>query len=349
MDNIQRLSHADEIEQQAADWVAKMDADTPLTTAELGELKQWINRSPAHRAELNRLIAFWQEANALTELSFPLPAKSSRWQWGWQPVAAIAMTVVLAITLLISPVWEQQPRIAANGIYETRIGEQNAITLIDGSVIELNTHSRVQVDYSDQRRSIKLMQGEAYFDVSKDPDRPFEVNAGGGVVRAVGTAFAVHYQQEAVTVTVTVTEGKVELNAATAAQTNLPPQQKTETAQLGALVAGQRAAFNPVLAQNRQASSQPLQITEVKQTLAWREGLLMFSGEPLTDVVKEMNRYTALTIEIADPDIANLQVGGQFKVGETRAMLDNLSVSFNLEVRQVNDTLVQLVSKKAKK
>jgi transmembrane sensor len=349
VDNINKIIPAKQIAIEASDWMARMDADTKLTQQELAELKQWMNRSPAHRAQLNSLIAFWQEANALTGLSFPLQHKQSaanRHQpqsQDWQRSGAFAFVVIVAVMLSIHAWWfdsasQNQPRVSGNGVYETRVGEQNSITLVDGSVIELNTNSRLQVNYTDQHRAIKLMQGEAFFDVSKDPNRPFEVAAGSGVVRAVGTAFAVHFNQEVLTVT--VTEGKVALAAA-------PPKEQPQamTTSVGALVAGQSAQFAPLLAQALETSTKTLETKALNQALAWREGLLMFSGESLATVVKEMNRYTALTIEIADPSITDLQVGGQFSVGETENMLENLSISFDLDILQVNEHLVQLVKK----
>lgn len=355
MNKVIELTPAEQIGAEASDWLTQMDADQKLSEAELLALKQWMNRSPAHRAELNRLIAFWQQANVLTELSFPLhkkPVANTGWSSfiSWQSVSAVATVMVVAVMMAINVdgLSSNQPRVAANGVYETRIGEQNAITLVDGSVIELNTNSRVQVNYTDQRRAIQLMQGEAFFDVSKDPSRPFEVSAGKGVVRAVGTAFAVRFNEQALTVT--VTEGKVALAAATAFQEDLPSGDfNTVVTNVGALVAGQRAEFEPLLAQSLDASTQALKVEPINNSLAWREGLLMFNGESLTTVVNEMNRYTVLTIEIADPGIADLQIGGQFKVAETEAMLHNLSVSFDLDIHHVDEYLVQLVKKNNKK
>lgn len=359
MDRINAIAPAEQIEQEASEWLAKMDADTELSQQELADLKQWMNRSPAHRANLNDLIAFWQEANTLTELSFPLAPTTSTESPGapsvfgvagvWPAAGAVALVVMLAVMLNVVGLGlgtGNSIRVAANGIYETRVGEQNAIALVDGSVIELNTNSRVQVNYTPERRSIKLMQGEAYFDVSKDPDRPFEVSAGKGLVRAVGTAFAVHFNQDALTVS--VTEGKVALDALPlhTGPASLSEAPSASATPVGALVAGQRGEFKPLLAQGVNSSSKTLEVGNLDKTLAWRDGLFMFEGESLATVVKEMNRYTELTIEIADPSIADIQVGGQFKVDDTQAMLDNLSTSFDLAIHRVNKNLIHLVKNK---
>ena len=342
MDKYPQFTSAEQIEQQAADWLARIDSDQPLSASEDAQLKQWLQRSPAHRVEFKRLARFWQQANALTELSIPLPSQpASGRNWFAWPRLAVAASLVIALALGFNLGFNQPP-VSGNGIYETRIGEQNSITLVDGSVIELNTHSRLQVNYTDQRRSIQLMRGEAYFSVSKDSTRPFEVAAGDGLVRAVGTAFAVRMNPQALTVT--VTEGKVALVADSLKTDN--PGQGGQAAPLGALIAGQRVNFAPKLAQVLADQTETLAADVIEDALAWRKGLLKFNGEPLAEVVDEMNRYTALTIEIADPSIAAIQVGGQFKVSDTDAMLKNLAVSFQLDIRRVSPQRVQLYRKK---
>ena len=360
MNKVHVFTPADIIEVEASDWLARMDGDQKLTQQELANLKQWMNRSPAHRAEINRQIKFWQQANVLTELAFPLSHKKNQsnrfWSfpvfWQRMGVSVAALVAVFVIGFSMNIQTPSAVHISGNGVYETRIGEQNAITLIDGTVIELNTASRVQVDYTAQRRSIRLMQGEAFFTVNKDPHRVFEVAAGNGVVRAIGTAFAVRFNEQALTVS--VTEGKVALaavssqpsQASQASQASQPSQtlinNQSDIADIGSLVAGQRADFEPLLAQTLEDVTESISIDVIGKELAWRKGLLLFNGESLSNVVKEMNRYTKLTIEIADPSIADIQIGGQFKVGETEAMLENLAVSFGLDIYQVSPHLVQL-------
>ena len=91
------------------------------------------------------------------------------------------------------------------------MGEQKTITLPDNSVVQLNTNSRLQFDYRGQARAVYLHQGEVHFSVAKNPDRPFEVYAGTGRVRAIGTAFSVTLNDRSDEVNVLVTEGVVEI------------------------------------------------------------------------------------------------------------------------------------------
>ena len=114
-------------------------------------------------------------------------------------------------------------------LYVTAIGEQKTITLADNSVVQLNTNSRLSVDYNDKLRGIHLIEGEAHFQVAHNPDLPFEVYTGTGVVRAVGTSFSVYIKHKQVEVV--VDQGIVEIdtmpapalpNKTEAAQTTLP-------------------------------------------------------------------------------------------------------------------------------
>ncbi len=377
--NIHPFSSQEEIENEAADWLARLDSPVPPQGEELSTLKAWINRSPAHREALQTLTQFWHEANVLTELSFPLQRKVREsggetqdsaigfWQslrnacqtLAWQGVGTMAVTlaVMLGLSTWVTDLWDNgYPTVAGNGIYETRIGEQNTITLVDGSSIQLNTGSRVEVDYTDARRSIALMQGEAHFDVSKDPSRPFEVAAGQGRVRAVGTAFTVRYAQPnsqtaTTALAVTVTEGKVALEAVVpeaksqdeeASDLNVEIAKLPKAIVVGTLGASQQVIYDPGQQQALGDAIKSLSKQDLAKQLAWREGLLLFDGEPLRTVVQELNRYTAIRIEILDPVIADYAVGGQFQLGDPRAMLQAMALSFNLELLEVNPNHIQL-------
>ena len=343
MDNIHRLTPTEDIEQQAADWLVRLDSDRAPSPKELAELKAWMQRSPAHKAQLKRLTQYWHKANLLTELSFPLPGSQRPegtlanlsyqirrlFNNSWQAAGALTVTAALALGLLFG----NPDSISGNGIYETRIGEQNSITLTDGSVIQLNTDSHIQVNYVENQRNIVLIAGEAHFKVAKNKRRPFIVRAGDGQVRAVGTAFTVRLNPDAVKVT--VTEGKVALASST--QTAAP-----QTPTRGYLLQGQAVDFKPQANTGLGNQIQQLAQADIDQQLAWHRGLLLFAGEPLAEVIAEVNRYTQLDIKIIDQDIANISIGGQFKVGETEAMLKVLETSFGIDVTRLNANTIHL-------
>jgi transmembrane sensor len=348
MDNIHRLTPLDDradIEQQAADWLVRLDSHRAPSPADLAELKAWLQRSPAHREQLKRLTQYWHSANLLTELSFPLPGSQRPggtlanlryrirrlFNDRWQAAGALTATAALALGLLFG----NPNSISGNGIYETRIGEQNSITLTDGSVVRLNTDSHIQVNYLDHQRNIVLIAGEAHFEVAKNKRRPFVVTAGDGIVRAVGTAFTLRLNPDALKVT--VTEGKVAL-----ASNPQPSAPQMPSQDRGYLLQGQAVDFIPQANTGLGNQIQQLQQEDLDQQLAWHKGLLIFTGEPLAEVIAEVNRYTQLDIKIMDQGIANISIGGQFKVGETDAMLKVLETSFGINVTRPNTNTVHL-------
>ena len=166
-----------------------------------------------------------------------------------------------------------------------------------------------------------------------------------GLVRAVGTAFTVRLQPQALKVV--VAEGKVAL------ATSLDkPNSDNNTAQTvkravdrGYLIEGQTVDFIPEADKGLGNEIQELKQDDLDQQLAWRKGMLLFSGEPLSEVITEVNRYTSLKIEIIDAQIADIRIGGHFKVDETEAMLHALEMSFGIQVTRPSDNTVHLALK----
>ena len=330
-DTVVDFSGQGSIDDQAARWVARLDVDQP-SAATLADFKQWVRQSAAHREAFEGYLELWHGMNVATELvppsrqraltaRFPLP----RLAWG---LASVLLVALLSLQVL-SP---------ANSHYSTAIGEQRQVGLPDGSTALLNTNTRLAVHYSDQRREIHLLQGEAHFEVEKNPDRPFEVFAGKGLVRAVGTAFTVHLRDE--DVEVVVTEGVIEIDTV-AASTNAGPRlpAPTSTEEQPRVGAGAFATYDRHTAKHILLA----ELDTLAAKTAWQQGLLMFENEALAHVVAEVGRYTTTKIIIPDKRLREFKVDGQFKVGDTVAMFEALSISFNIRAEAVGDGLVYLV------
>ncbi|MCZ0953689.1 MAG: FecR domain-containing protein, partial [Rhodospirillaceae bacterium] len=223
-----------------------------------------------------------------------------------------------------------------NGVYSTSIGEQRTTQLADGSTVMLNTNSRIQVDYSREYRDIQLLRGEAHFTVTESDVIPFRVFAANRRVEAVGTAFAVHLRESEVEVT--VSEGKVALVShaparADATTSGVAPVE----ALLGTLEAGETVIVADSTSDaGKEDFIRRIELPNIDRLLAWREGLLAFSGESLETAVEEIGRYTTVNIEIPDPAVRAIRIGGQFPVGETDAMLSALEENFGLRVQRVS-------------
>ncbi len=340
MTEVSPFPHSPTIEAEACAWVARLDGSKPSQET-LAAFREWINRSPQHRAEMTRLAGLWSDLNVLTELSVPHQkiVHLTRYKAFKRAAIVAACAVLIAVTMILRSPPTNSP-ITPSPVYSTRVGEQQSIVLADDTKILLNTDSSIRVSYSLQQRDICLLHGEAYFQVAHNAARPFLVHAGTSVVRAVGTAFSVYLQKR--DVEVDVTEGTVEVSSvANPGMTSASSSQTSRAIRLTNLNAGQRAAFNP-----EAESIQSVKPPEMDRRLSWREGILTFSGEPLDQVVEEVSRYTPVKIVISDPAIRNLRIGGYFKVGETDTMLEALETTFGVRVNRVNDRLVYLAAKK---
>jgi transmembrane sensor len=180
---------------------------------------------------------------------------------------------------------------------------------------------------------VQLQHGEAHFYVAKDTARPFLVSAGTVTVRAVGTAFNVRRQVAAVEVL--VTEGKVQVSRTDAegiAVANLEPIY---------LVAGERAFIDSVPAVAL-AAHQAAPAATAAERSAQRAPRLMFNNTPLSDVVERFNHYSSVQMEIADPELADRSVGGNFDADKAESFIHLLNLSGDIRVERVSSDRVRL-------
>lgn len=337
-DNISELDKPDSIQAQASAWLARLDGDEP-SPEDLRAFKQWVREDKAHIAAFEKVAAAWGELNILTRLPLLLQQQVAA---PARPEKAYSLRyIAVAATLVIGLLIGLQPVIypAQQALYTTAVGEQRSITLPDGSVVQLNTDSRFEFDYRGAVRALYLYQGEAHFSVAKNPARPFEVYAGSGLVRAVGTAFSVALDTRSDNVDVIVTEGVVEIAAEVTPLHHQPPAAITEPAKQPRRVpAGNAAVFD----QRAIRVVEPIAASDLQQQLAWRQGLLIFNGESLEEVVDEMARYTDTRIIIKSEAARLLRIGGQFNIADTAAIFKALEQGFGLKVDYATDSLVYL-------
>ncbi len=307
-------------ERDAAGWVVRLQA--PLSAAEKQALRAWLAQDADHARLLQEmsLTSDWLEALKFQPQEAPAERRPVRWGWGsWTAVA------VVALAGLVGSWWTSGPDVAqglALGETGTALGEVKRLELADGSVAWLNTETKLVVEFSAAERRLRLVQGEAHFQVTKNPARPFIVAVGASEVRAVGTAFAVRVGESEIAVL--VTEGKVSVD----------PSVETKEA-TPILAAGQRATLAPT-------EREPVAITAVdertlRSALAWQEGRIEFTDTPLSEVVREVNRYNRQKIVIADASLAAMRFGGAFPLTQREPLLELLEQSFGVVVEQRDD------------
>ncbi len=351
------LEKLQSVQEQASVWLARLDGDKP-SEQELQAFRQWINEDNAHVAAFEKVTAAWQELNILTRLppvlrqkqEQPQPAQTGTEKPGPQLSAPahkmryIAAAAALVITLFAG--FQQFYSPVQEVIHWTAVGEQKTLTLPDNSVVQLNTNSRIKVDFSGKIRAVYLYQGEAHFDVAPNPLRPFEVYAGAGRVRAIGTAFSVTLVDNSNDINVIVTQGVVEVAPEIYSQRVPPPFTANPTAQNSppAPVGSQlvEAGKSVVFDQEKVKLVQSIETGEVERRLAWQHGQLIFSGESLEEVVAQISRYTDTKILVKSEDARKLRIGGQFRVGDTKAIFNALDRGFGIKADYVTNSLVYL-------
>ena len=338
------------VERRAREWLIRMDGDEPLSEAEIQALREWTRRSVLHREELQRICKFWRKANVLAELAVCLESATERRRNNrgrWVAGVGLAASAVFAVVVIG---WWYLQRLDGrfNGSYQTFVGQQKSITLSDGSSVQMNTDSLVQVVYSGDSRTIRLLKGEALFSVMPDRNRPFEVYVADSVVRAVGTAFAVHLDGSKVDVT--VTKGVVDVAEVSQALTSDAPPTTIhhKAVKDGASSSGlERLKAGEMIRVGDGADHvevQQLAEAELQRKMAWQEGYLAFSGEPLSEVVEQVNRYSPATLELGDPKLASVAIGGRFRIGDLDAVLDVLETNFGIQAHRIDEHTIRLES-----
>ena len=337
------------IEAEAFAWIVKLDSGE-VSSEDHAAFREWRERSQRHRDALMQACDFWGGLDRLSHLEVlsedrpsaageaVAPSVVSRRRKAFRPrLFATAAAVVLLIGVAAILRYEGPDSTEQPQFYRTEVGAQETILLSDGSEVILNTDSRLEVRFSHARRDVRLLQGEAHFEIVSDPDRPFAVLAGNSAVRAVGTAFTVRMFEE--NVQVIVTEGSVELHSLehVAVDADLAQVYGKDLSlrRLAKVSAGQNAVFGVEIEQIQTLGEETL-----RRQLAWHQGMLTFAGDPLSKVVDDVSRYTEISITIDDPALLDLPVGGLFRIGDVEALFDAVQQSLGVRVVWLDDTHV---------
>ncbi|WIO74356.1 FecR domain-containing protein [Porticoccaceae bacterium LTM1] len=251
-------------------------------------------------------------------------------------IAAAAMLVLTVSALFfVGPVDEQNYNVDR---YLTRVGESHSYLLSDGSNLHLNTGTEVLVDINDSTRGLTLIRGEAFFEVAKDPARPFYVEVNGIRVSVLGTAFNV--RRDKIGLSISVTDGEVAVHPSDDPVMTGSTLIQDEGDIVGSasgqyrLQAGWSAKFD----EKYQLSTS---FTENLASLtSWRTGVLSFEGATLLDVVKELNRYSPKKILIEDPGIVDKKINAIIKTDSINEALKAIEIGNSLKIIHEFDAIV---------
>lgn len=326
-----------QIVDEASEWLVTM-RDPGVSAQRREAFADWLRVSPMHVRAYLEVAALWSDAARISRSLaadpgspvgempnnvVPLPVagvfceKSSpnprpargRVRWA-AAVAAIVACVAGAITFWVSRQFTT---------YTTDIGEGRAITLKDGSFVRLNSHSKLRVRLSERSRDLYLLEGQALFEVAKDPARPFIVHTAVTTVRAVGTVFDINRRSS--DTVVTVIEGHVLVDPARGTDGDVvplrgepqgasrPPRNEI------ALSAGEQATVSGAGAVAITSNA------NLAAATSWIQQALVFDGATLDTVIEELNRYSPKEIVLADPSLASLRINAVFHSTSPDALL----------------------------
>jgi len=220
------------------------------------------------------------------------------------------------------------------------------VQLSDGSSFILNTNSIVQQHYSATQRTVRLVSGEAVFDVAHDASRPFVVLAADGVFRAVGTRFSIRIDSDHVTVT--VAEGRVALQQRLKdwhgrIEQEITGQAHGRTGDLSELILVREGEIGQVH-RTEGASKKEITPDTVIEALSWIDGELVFYDREFQSVIEEVARYTPVTIRIEDESLKKRRITGIIQIGEMDMMLESIERTLDVTVERVSPTLVRVRS-----
>ncbi len=303
------------VKEQAIYWVTRIHSGEYSET-ERPAFEAWLASDKAHQREYEQAEEFWRGIERVDSSGLP-EMRAAR---AFRPVrvvlrrtglmAAAAVLVVLGIGI-----WTMTPREAT---YRTARGEQKTVTLSDGSRIAINTDTELSVTLDRHRRTVALHHGEALFTVTHNSDpRPFEVLAGNGRIRDLGTEFTVDRRPEGTLLT--VVEGSVEITTKGTPATRVSAGERVTYSTTGDLSAVERV--------------------DVDAATAWRNGRLVFKDMVLGEVVRQISRYHDVKMVITDLGVSQLRVSGTFKIDDVNGLLAAVEMTLPVKSRKLNDAI----------
>lgn len=329
---------------EAAEW---FDAKEELTPAQQQAFESWLAESPEQRQAYDQIAKYFG-VNA--ELDVALLAASERDTQAINPFTASAhkksqrhrsikpgfsgllsrlfssqrasLVSVLVLGFYFSGVFyhylskpqaiiEATPSLAFES--ESAVGERRFISLKDGSQLYLNADSKVKVVFDDLRRKVILLEGEVYFDIAKDPNRPFIVEAGEVDIRVVGTAFNVDRRDSQVNID--VTEGVV----------------RSEADRVVELTAGQAISAS-------EYGFDEVRESRYELSADWRNGWIEADSLLLSELVFKLQKYSQAEL-VVDPALDDLVISGRFNLDNPSDTLAIIAPLYDLSIENSGDKI----------
>jgi transmembrane sensor len=291
-----------------------------LTPSEEDVLAAWLVADEVHSREFDDALVAWESfpgaeddeiVAALTAHALATKARRRWTDWRYAAAAAAALVLILVSSLFILGRQPPVPGGESAIEYASAHGQVRAITLADGGTMTLDADSAATVRFGAKVRSIELKRGRAFFEVAHDLSRPFEVAAAGRRIIATGTRFEVDLAPGVLKVALLeggITVGPLDRDVQPVRLT--PGQQFVERAGV------------PVIRR----------LDGGGDVTGWRQGLIDFDDEPLSEAVIEVNRHASEQLVIRDRAVAAMRISGQFRAGDSAGFARAVSEVYPVRV-----------------
>lgn len=302
-------------QQTATEWYVRLQ-NPQLPPSERIAFRRWLDSEPLNSEAFHEVEVLWKKLHApaqqLAHSGWYRPSRhAARMRGLRRPALALACSLLLVIGI---GVWRDPGLLQRAGAdYASAPGEQQTLTLADGSHVLLDADSALDIDFRADQREVHLRRGRAWFDVSHDAQRPFVVHGQHMSTRVLGTAFAV--DRSGREEQVTVSRGRVEVRDEASGQTlTLAPDQQ---------------------ARRHEGHLQgPLSVDSTR-TLAWQNGLLLFDRATVGEVVNNLQRMGFPPVVILDENLRQQRLSGTFRSDDPQTLLDALTSSMRLKTTRI--------------
>lgn len=300
----------------ASYWFVRQDAQA-MTPGDHDEFEHWLLADAANRDAYQRTAAMWQGIESTVESGELRALRVAALAAGpepkvWPRAVAVAGGTLAAVVAIAALTWNlavgvrdqmATPDFASAGQYMTGQKQQSSVALPDGSQVAMNLDTDFRIDFTPQRREVRLLKGQAFFEVAKDPKRPFVVIAADRRIEALGTKFDVKLSDQRLEVV--LLEGRVSVER----DERSLLEKITKRTERVELRPDQRLVAAP-------GESASIGATKAAQATSWHEGWIAFEDESLERAIAELNRYSEVPLVIADDAARAMRVSGVFRIGQ---------------------------------
>ncbi|MGR9052036.1 MAG: FecR family protein, partial [Gammaproteobacteria bacterium] len=310
-------SSSSKVRSQALAWLVRQRSGR-FTASDRAEFERWLNQNPEHAQVFAALRNAWEKLpRPKAELVAARRKRAHRNNFYRYTTAAVLGLLFVAVEFSSHEGW---PILEQTG-YRTAKGERRRLSMADGSEIELNTGTELSVRYGLFSRTLELIRGEALFNVAPGKWRPFEVIAGGGRIRDLGTRFDVVLSEKANRIT--VLDGVVKLKLA-------------DNGEKRRAKAGQTLTYNALSILSEPGKA------DLDIALAWQHGKLIFRNEPLERVLAEMERYHSVRFVIAGNGLKLKPISGIFESADLEQFLATLEIVLSAQIRRIDEHTIAI-------